>query len=57
LTFSEWSRAANAFGHVIAGAAAQRAWREGEDPSEYAALAHRGMTVKLEGGRLVARKY
>jgi hypothetical protein len=56
LTLSEWTNAANAFGKVIEGAAARKGWSLGEDPTEYASLASRGMKIKLVGGRLVARK-
>lgn len=57
MTLAEWKGAANMFGKVIDGAAAVKAWRGGEDPTEYGALASKGLTVKLVSGRLLAGKW
>lgn len=57
MRLSEWVNAANAFGRVIEGAAAHFAWDNGEDPTEYAALASRGLKVKLVSGKLIAGKW
>ena len=57
MTLSEWTHAANAWGKVIEGAAAKKAWSLGEDPTEYGAMANKGLTVKLVGGKLLAGKW
>lgn len=57
LTLSEWTNAANAWGKVIEGAAARKAWSLGEDPTEYGAMANKGLTIKLVGGKLLAGKW
>jgi hypothetical protein len=36
LTFAEWLAAATAFGGTIERPTAERAWKRGEDPTEYA---------------------